>query len=259
MSVDRSLRSTLAAILLVAALFIAMNRIVASAPVADWFLPLALLIVGAALVPNWNLSRSQPEADEKLEEIEEIEAFGLPGEVHTYNVAAQQVPRLQTMTIRPDTETSERVVTITEDTAGDVLPFIEAEAVPDITPPPAVPATQAPVDDLSLHAAAEPEVVIAETAAPPASESASPSSSSDNLTKINGIGPKSAAALKAAGIDSFQKLANSSEDQLRAAVTGVRLVGDVSTWAQQASYAAQGNWTGLNEFNATQRKSASGD
>ena len=68
MSVDRSLRSAFAAILLVAALFIAMNRIVASAPVADWFLPLALFIVGAALLPNWNLSRSRSdvEADETL-------------------------------------------------------------------------------------------------------------------------------------------------------------------------------------------------
>ncbi|MBI1258407.1 MAG: hypothetical protein GC204_13130 [Chloroflexi bacterium] len=254
MSVDRSLRSTLAAILLVAALFIAMNRIVASAPVADWFLPLALLIVGAALVPNWNISRSRADDEEEDETLS-------GADVHTYRIEAQQVPRLQTMTIRPDPETSERVVTITEDTAGDVLPFIETEVVPDITPtppptpPPAAPTMPAPSD------AAEPESVMAETEAPvaPAPDDSGTVGSPDNLTKINGVGPKSAAALKAAGIDSFNKLANSSEDQIRAALSGVRLVGDVSTWAQQASYAAQGDWAGLNEFNAAQRKPATGD
>ena len=152
MSVDRSLRSAFAAILLVAALFIAMNRIVASAPVADWFLPLALFIVGAALLPNWNLSRSRSdvEADETLS----------GADVHTYRIEAQQVPRLHTMTIRPDPETSERVVTITEDTVGDVLPFIETEVVPGITPtpPPAVPTTPAPAPSATSHnEAAEPE------------------------------------------------------------------------------------------------------
>jgi predicted flap endonuclease-1-like 5' DNA nuclease len=336
MSVDRSLRSIFAAILLVAALFIAMNRIVASAPIGDWFLPLALFIIGAALVPNWNFSRAQPEADERVEEIEEIEAFGLPGaEVRTYRVAAQQVPRLQTMTIRPDPESSETVVTVTEDTPSeaDVLPFIDTEVVPGITPtpPPAVPTTPAPAPSATSHnEAADPEIVIAKTEAPVApaadtsvtatprdeaekeviaektaapqqpyeaeqigtitpervdqvmngspsaesplvSETASPAitaqekngegtvGSADDLAKLNGIGPKSAAALKAAGIDSFHKLANSSEDQIRTAVAGVRLVGDVSTWARQASYAAQGDWAGLNQFNASQRKTGSGD
>lgn len=72
----------------------------------------------------------------------------------------------------------------------------------------------------------------------------------DDLTRIDGIGPKSAAALRAAGIDSFQKLANTSEKQLleilRAA--NVRLVGSTSSWSQQAAYAARGDWEGFNRF-----------
>src|SRR5262249_20577968 len=109
MSVDRSLRSTFAAILLVAALFVTMNRVVASAPIGDWWLPLALFIVGVAFLPNWNFSRSQPDEDE-----EEDQPLALPGsDVHTYRVSAQHVPKLHTMTIRPDPEASEyRLVTI---------------------------------------------------------------------------------------------------------------------------------------------------
>ncbi len=80
--------------------------------------------------------------------------------------------------------------------------------------------------------------------------------SGDDLEKIDGIGPKIAAALRAAGIDSFQKLANTSADTLRDAVNtaGVRMVGEVDTWAQQAGYAARSDWEGFENFNR-ERKS----
>ena len=265
MSVDRSLRSTFAAILLVAALFIAMNRVVASAPVADWFLPLVLFILGAALVPNWNFSRGASAADE------EEEALALPGaDVHTFRVSAQQVPRLQTMTIRPDPESSEyTVVTVSEDTptiTGDVLPFIETEIIANTTvtsAPAATPAPPAPV----AEAPAAPPAPIAEPApteapaAPTTATAPAPSTEGgmDDLTKLNGIGPKSAAALTAAGIDTYQKLASASEEQIRAAVAGVRLVGDVTSWASQAAYAARGDWAGLDQLKAALRKPSSGD
>jgi predicted flap endonuclease-1-like 5' DNA nuclease len=85
-------------------------------------------------------------------------------------------------------------------------------------------------------------------------------SGDDDLTRINGIGKKSAEALKAAGIDTFQKLAATTEDTIRAAFSdaGVRLVGDVDTWAQQAAYAARGDWDGLGSFVA-ERRAASED
>jgi predicted flap endonuclease-1-like 5' DNA nuclease len=327
MSVDRSTRSAFAALLLIAALFIAMNRIVASAPLGDWWLPLVLFILGAALLPNWDFSRSQPNTDEE----DQAQAL-LGSDVHTYRISEQQVPRLHTMTIRPDPESAEyRTVTVTEEALGqsDILPFIEADisgggtSTARINNPAAAPSfmsqteaanpdlvmakTEAPIapaaDDSVTATPREPEkeVIAEKTAAPqqpyeaaqvgtitpeqvdqvmndaPAavaplvSEVASPViaaqerdgagtvGSADDLARLNGIGPKSAAALKAAGIDSFHKLANSSEDQIRAAVAGVRLVGDVTTWAQQAAYAARGDWAGLTEFNNAQRKAANGD
>jgi predicted flap endonuclease-1-like 5' DNA nuclease len=73
----------------------------------------------------------------------------------------------------------------------------------------------------------------------------------DDLLRIDGVGPKSVSALQAAGIDSFQKLANTSEAQILEILTvaKVRLVANYTTWAQQAAYAARGDWEGFDRFN----------
>jgi hypothetical protein len=75
----------------------------------------------------------------------------------------------------------------------------------------------------------------------------------DDLTRIEGIGPKMADALAAAGIDSYDKLASASEDQLRAAIkaAGLRFAPSLPTWPQQAAYAARGDWEGLNAYQET--------
>jgi len=69
----------------------------------------------------------------------------------------------------------------------------------------------------------------------------------DDLTVIEGIGHKMAAALKAAGIDTYARLAASSEGELRAAIeaAGLRLAPTLRTWAEQAAYAERGDWDGL--------------
>lgn len=83
-------------------------------------------------------------------------------------------------------------------------------------------------------------------------ESARPSHNgkSDDLTKIEGIGPKMAAALKAAGINTFAKLAAADEERLRAAVeaAGMRFAPTIATWSEQARYAARGEWDQLKAF-----------
>jgi predicted flap endonuclease-1-like 5' DNA nuclease len=58
----------------------------------------------------------------------------------------------------------------------------------------------------------------------------------DDLTIINGIGPKMQTALQAAGYDSFAKIAAASPDALRAAVqaAGMRLAPTIDTWPDQA-------------------------
>jgi predicted flap endonuclease-1-like 5' DNA nuclease len=76
---------------------------------------------------------------------------------------------------------------------------------------------------------------------------------------IEGIGHKMAAALMAAGIDSFPKLANASPDHLRDALkaAGIRLAPTLPTWSEQAGYLQRGDWDGLKTFQqglATRRR-----
>lgn len=72
--------------------------------------------------------------------------------------------------------------------------------------------------------------------------------SGDELEKIEGIGPKIADLFRNAGIDTFQKLAESSVESMKEILSnaGSNFAShDPSTWAEQASLAAAGNWDEL--------------
>lgn len=72
----------------------------------------------------------------------------------------------------------------------------------------------------------------------------------DNLTRIEGVGPKMSAALIAAGLDTFQKLADASEASIRSAIenAGMRLAPGISSWSDQAALAAKGEWDELHNL-----------
>jgi predicted flap endonuclease-1-like 5' DNA nuclease len=69
----------------------------------------------------------------------------------------------------------------------------------------------------------------------------------DNLQRIEGIGPKIASILRAAGIMTFAQLAASDVDRLREILTeaGIARLADPTTWPEQASLAAEGKWEAL--------------
>ncbi len=77
-----------------------------------------------------------------------------------------------------------------------------------------------------------------------------PTGSGDDLTRIEGIGPKMASALRKAGINTFTRLAQADEATLRNALTraSLRFAPSMSTWPQQAEMAAKGDWDALREF-----------
>ena len=79
------------------------------------------------------------------------------------------------------------------------------------------------------------------------SSSKKAASQADDLTKIEGIGKKMSQALIAAGIDTYTKLAQASEDDLKQAIeaAGMRLAPSIGTWAEQSQFAANGDWDGL--------------
>ena len=70
----------------------------------------------------------------------------------------------------------------------------------------------------------------------------------DDLTKIEGIGPKISELLQNAGVNTFADLAGQSEDALKAILKegGSRFaMKNPSTWAKQADMAANGQWDEL--------------
>jgi predicted flap endonuclease-1-like 5' DNA nuclease len=69
----------------------------------------------------------------------------------------------------------------------------------------------------------------------------------DDLERIEGIGPKMAAALHAAGIRTYRALADSSDVRLRNAVTtsGMSFAPSIVTWARQARLLADGDEEGF--------------
>jgi large subunit ribosomal protein L21 len=73
----------------------------------------------------------------------------------------------------------------------------------------------------------------------------------DDLTIVEGIGPKAAEALVAAGIDTFAKLAAASAEEVKAildASTSKVQHLDPTTWAQQAQLAADGKMDELKKL-----------
>lgn len=77
---------------------------------------------------------------------------------------------------------------------------------------------------------------------------AAPVVEADDLTKIEGIGPKISELLKNAGINTFADLAAANQEQLKQILAdgGTRFASkNPSTWAKQAELAAAGEWEKL--------------
>ena len=103
--------------------------------------------------------------------------------------------------------------------------------------------------DVTLARKAAPAVPIENAmAAEPAVEPPAPSAP-DDLQRIEGIGPKIASVLQAAGITTFTELAASQSRQieqiLEEADPRLRRLADPATWPRQAELAATGRWAEL--------------
>ena len=77
------------------------------------------------------------------------------------------------------------------------------------------------------------------------SVTAKKSSESDDLKKIEGIGPKIASTLVEAGITTFAELAKAEPAKISEIIADVRGNHVTDTWPQQAQLAADGKWDEL--------------
>lgn len=128
----------------------------------------------------------------------------------------------------------------------------EAEVAPEEAPPAAPEETSAAEPEVAPEEtpAVEPEPVVEEVPAEPEQAEAD-DDGEDDLTKLNGIGPKLAEAMKAAGIKRYTQLTEMSTDHLSEALasSGIRYSkAAAETWAEQAKLAAAGDWQGLKDF-----------
>ena len=119
---------------------------------------------------------------------------------------------------------------------------------PDPAPAPTKAAAKPAAPASKPKAAAATTAAVAAATPPPA-----PAAKPDDLTKIEGVGAKTAGVLNAAGIHTFTELANSSQTDLKriladAGMTGA--YGDPTTWPEQAALAAAGKWSELDALQA---------
>ena len=92
---------------------------------------------------------------------------------------------------------------------------------------------------------------VAEVAVPQEASVAGESASGDDLTLIEGIGPKIAELLNTAGITTFAQLADADDDTVQQALTeaGPRFnIHDATTWNEQAALARDGKLDELKEL-----------
>ncbi len=115
-----------------------------------------------------------------------------------------------------------------------------------------VPPTDGSPDPLGTRFRASDRILAMAGAAP--ARAAEPAfrlgSGPDDLTIVEGIGPKMAAALHAAGIHTFAQLSTSTEPQLRSAVeaAGLPFAPSIPTWAKQADHLAKGDVAGFTAY-----------
>lgn len=126
--------------------------------------------------------------------------------------------------------------------AGNDTPKPTPETV-ETKAPPVVAKTPKPEIDVE----ATKEAVAEENEAPKKEKSAK----SDDLTKIEGVGPKAAEAMVAAGIDTYANVAKADADKIKEILTesSSRMAHlDPTSWPKQAQMAADGKWDELQEW-----------
>jgi predicted flap endonuclease-1-like 5' DNA nuclease len=206
---DRSTRTLVAVVTLVAAILLAVRLVIESAPIGDWLLTGILFLVSSAL---W-VGLIDDERTETLESVPEAAKTG----------AEEATAKAETTV-----EKAKEAVAKAEAAVGKAATVKEPVPPAPVVEPKSVPE---PVVEEKAPAAVEPEEI-------------------DDLTRIEGIGPKYRDALINAGFKTFDEIAKASAADLLAALkaAGMRRPASLVTWSEQAGYAAGDDWEGLDKL-----------
>lgn len=218
---DRSIKAMIAIFTLVASTFLTMNRAIEEAPIEDWWLAGLLFAVSAAFwVWLWREAEDEAQALVLAEE-----APPLPV-AHEWVIEPPEVDSSANGADEKTTETEDVVAPSPAETTNQVVhDGEEAEPIQEAK-------SGNPIS----------EAVVAESMAAP--------DTPDDLTLIEGIGPKYRDALIAAGITTYAQLAETSQEILEQAAedAGLRRAASMETWREQATLAARGDWEALEKL-----------
>ncbi|MDX1479299.1 MAG: 30S ribosomal protein S1 [Saprospiraceae bacterium] len=148
-------------------------------------------------------------------------------------------------------ELTEEPVSEAVDATPEVVEEPAVEEVSAETPEAAAEVTEeaaAEAEDEAPEAEPEAEAPVVAEEVESSKEKAEVKAVTDDLKKIEGIGPKISQILAEGGVGSFEALAASDADTLRGILeaAGSRYkMFDPTTWPQQAALAAKGDWDGL--------------
>jgi len=173
-------------------------------------------------------AKAKAEASAVVEEAEVIE------EAEVVEEAVDQVEEVVEETVEEVAEAAEEVVEEVEEAPAEVEAAVE-EVVEE-----AAPEVEAAVEEVVEEAAPE---VVEET---PAAEV-----EADDLTKIEGVGPKIKELLIEAGLPTFAAVAAATPEQIKEILTnaGSRYARhNPGTWPKQAEMAAAGQWDELKKW-----------
>jgi len=181
---------------------------------------------------------------------EHAELHGAPIETLAHAGAADDSELAAAMNIAPATAAAvaaiEAVAAAPESSAEqtDVQPEASESAYAAVEQPAYAQVPEARAPDETTESAAQDE---------PQASAAPAEQAPDDLTMIEGIGPKISGALVAAGVDTFAKLAALQPEEVERIVrsAGVRMVGKAETWTKQAALAAEGKFDELRAYQQT--------
>jgi len=230
---------------LVISLFLGINYMVAEEQNSNWLITIAVLLAIVIFFWLW-VNREEKKANSAqaaAKAMDEAETVALKAGDKTASVP-EKVPAAETAVakeaevkakVKPKPEPEPEPEEAAPEAAVDASEP-EPEPEPEVTEPQPEPEPEPEVTE------PEPEPP-AVTAAPVAESTGEP----DDLTKVEGIGPKYRDVLLAAGIDTYEKLSQLSEDEIVEIIKqgGARKSASISTWAEQAKLAAAGDWDAL--------------
>ena len=159
-----------------------------------------------------------------------------------YSIHAK-VDGFVTFKVKRQKRTYVSIIPVTEELVAEATKQVEETVVPEVE--------KAPVEETPV-AEAPKEEVVKEEAPKEEAPKATADAKEDDLTKIEGIGPKLKSIFHEAGIKTFADMAAKTADELREimiAAGGNRYARfNPETWPAQAKLAAEGKWDELKKW-----------